>query len=728
MREDLHRWLSPPDSSTNHNIACNAHHEGTATWFFKGSMFEEWRSTPSLLWIHGKPGSGKSVLCSGIIEDIKSLQETGSAYLAYFYCDFRDKDKQSRRNLVFSILWQLAVQSDLCCDYLSRLYSEHDRGKRKPSDGTLSRCLKEMLLLPTQGSIYLIIDALDECPNSSGMPTPREEVLDFVQDLVNLRLPKLHLCVTSRPEIDIRTTIEPLTSRCVSLHNQSGQTKDIVDYISSIVYSDRMIQRWRDEEKILVINTLSERANGMFRWVYCQLETLRQCLPPSVRRTLDELPETLDETYGQVLKTIKKVNREHAIRLLHCMTVAIRPLRVEELAEILAVDFDAAQQGDIPNHHQAVLSTCSSLIMIVDDGDSQVVQFSHFSVKEYLTSDRLANASRDVSCYYILPDYAHIILAQACLGVLLRLDDDVDEGNGGAIPLADYAAKHWVDHARFKDVPSRVQDTVEVFLDADKPHHAACLRLHPIDEGDRWYQFTDDSMPRGWPLYYASFYGFYDLAKHLAVKHPEHINARGGPLVSPLAAALYGEHFEVAELLHEHGANVNVLGNLEWMLLHLASRWGLVDTARWLLNHGADANAQKDDSWTPLHLAVWNERLEIVQMLLDHNADIHAQNDAGEVALHLAACRYINTLRLLLDRGADVNATDNEGSTPLHHSSFSATRGGAKGSVEGTRLLLEHGANIDAENNKGETPFQVAMKEGHHKMVEFLWGLGTMFS
>jgi ankyrin repeat protein len=481
--------------------------------------------------------------------------------------------------------------------------------------------------------------------------------------------------------------------------------------------------------------------------VYCQLETLRQCLPPSVRRTLDELPETLDETYEQVLKNIKKVNREHAIRLLHCMTVAIRPLRVEELAEVLAVDFNAAQQGGIPklnpnwrwtDQHQAVLSTCSSLIMIVDDGDSQVVQFSHFSVKEYLTSDRLANASRDVSCYHILPEFAHTILAQACLGVLLRLDDHVTEENAKDTPLANYAAEHWVDHARFKDVPSRVQDTVEVFLDADKPHHAACLRLHLIDEGNVWNQFTDDSMPRGGPLYYASFYGFYDLAKHLAAKHPEHVSARGGRLVSPLAAALYGEHFEVAELLHEHGANVNVRGNGEWMLLHAASLSGLVDTARWLLNHGADANTQKDDGWTPLHLAVWNERLEIVQMLLDHKADIHSQNDAGEVALHLAACDIepyvrINILRLLLDQGADVNVTDNEGSTPLHHSSFSrasraAAHGIGKGSVEGTRLLLEHGANIDAENNKGETPFQVAMKEGHHEMVEFLWGLGTMFS
>jgi ankyrin repeat protein len=405
------------------------------------------------------------------------------------------------------------------------------------------------------------------------------------------------------------------------------------------------------------------------------------------------LPDTLDETYERVLKDINKANQKHAVRLLHCMTVANRPLRVKELAEVLAVDFDAVQQGGIPNlnpnwrwgdHHQAVLSTCSNLIMIADDGDFQVVQFSHFSVKEYLTSDRLANASRDVSCYHILPESAHTILAQACLGVLLRLDDDVNKANARDIPLANYAAQHWVDHARFKDVPSRVQDAVEALLDADK--HAACLRLHRIDEGDNWRPYTDTSLPRGGPLYYASFYGFYDLAKHLAVKHPEHLDARVGQLVSPLWAALYRNHFDVAELLHEHGADVNVRGNREGMLLHVVSRSGLTDTARWLLNHGAVVNAQTVIGWTALHLATWNKHLEFVQMLLEHGADIHAQNNRGEVALHLAACdrrsHYkIMILQLVLDRGADITARDNRGSTPLHHSSF--RRG--DGNVGGTR-------------------------------------------
>ena len=192
-----------------------------------------------------------------------ALRETGSACLAYFYCDFRDEEKQSCRHLVLSILSQLATQSDLCCDILSRLHLTHDDGGRKPSDGALIQCLKELLSLHTQGPIYLIIDALDECPNHTGMPTSREEVLDLIQDLVDPRLPNLHLCVTSRPEIDIRTTLESLSSVCISLENQSGQTKDIMDYVSSVVHSDKMMQRWREEDRFLVINTLSERAEGM---------------------------------------------------------------------------------------------------------------------------------------------------------------------------------------------------------------------------------------------------------------------------------------------------------------------------------------------------------------------------------------------------------------------------------------------------------------------------------
>jgi len=183
--------------------------------------------------------------------------------MAYFYFDFRDVDKQRLHNLLPALLIQLSAQSDPCCDILSRLYSAHDRGARGPNDRAMAECLKEMLILDAQGPTYIILDALDECPNLSTIPSPREEVLEFVDELVGLHLSNLHICVTSRPESDIQAFLGHLTPHPVSLHDESGQQHDIANYVSSFVHSDRRIRRWRGEDKDLVIKILSEKADGM---------------------------------------------------------------------------------------------------------------------------------------------------------------------------------------------------------------------------------------------------------------------------------------------------------------------------------------------------------------------------------------------------------------------------------------------------------------------------------
>jgi hypothetical protein len=212
-----------------------------------------------------------------------------------------------------------------------------------------------------------------------------------------------------------------------------------------------------------------------FRWVVCQVDGLCRTFPASIRKVLNDLPETLDETYERTLLGIDAVKREYAQRLFRCLTVSIRPLRVEELAEILAVQFDEASLPTFnatwrpENAEEAVLSACSSLVTIVDRGGHPIVQFSHFSVKEFLTSERLATAEEHLSYYHILPEPAHTTLAQACLCVVLQLDDKIDRNTIGYYPLALYAARHWITHAQFRSVSAHIQEVMERLFDPSKP-------------------------------------------------------------------------------------------------------------------------------------------------------------------------------------------------------------------------------------------------------------------
>ena len=477
---------------------------------------------------------------------------------------------------------------------------------------------------------------------------------------------------------------------------------------------------------------------------------------------LEELPETLDETYERILRDITKANRGHAHRLLQCLTAAVRPLRVAELAEVLAVDFGTGACGGgtsklnpdwrWDDQQQAVLSTCSSLISIVDENDYQVVQFSHFSVKEYLMSSRLIGSQADVSRFHIILEQAHTVFAKVCLGVLLRLDEQADWHNvKDSFPLARYAAKHWVDHVKFEHVSSHVREAMEDFFDPANPSFAAWSRLHDFDHGDFplfMFSVTSNRRLAATPLYYAALCGFHDLAEHLIIKYPQQVNANGGYLVSPLVAALGGGHFKIAELLYEHGAVVDAQGHnkrtpvygasgsgdldiAQWLLergananamdetdgwtpLHLATAYGYVDIARLLLQHKADKNARDNMGRIPLHEASGQGRVDVVRLLLEHGVDVNALNDSGQTPLHLASERgQTEVARLLLERGADVNARDKNCSTSLHLAS-------GDGKLEVACLLVEYGADIEAVDDSGETPLQVVSVRQRDEFVKRL--------
>ena len=446
---------------------------------------------------------------------------------------------------------------------------------------------------------------------------------------------------------------------------------------------------------------------------------------------------------------------------MQCLTVAFRPLRVEELAEVIAVDFDAAE--GIPklnedlrweDQEQAVLSACSSLVAVVEVGGSRMVQFSHFSVKEYLTSDRLASKEENTSRYHILLEPAHTVIAQACLGVLISFDHLIDEPGINYFPLARYAADHIGDHAEFGDVLSRIQDGIDHLLDPDKPHFAPWLWLRGTLSWGR--------LPEAVPFYYVAKFGLYCLVKHLISKYPDDLCSED-EYVSPLHAALEEGHEDVSELLLAHSVDVDIRDCMGRTPLHLAAYEGLFDVTRTLiernadinarsnkgktplheslrgvydhlnvryfnvirllLEHGADVDAPDRHLSTPLHLACYEGCATAALLLLGHGANVHVRNNYGQTPLHGALGGKIGHLgtvvsqrslvELLLAHRADVDTQDNEKWTPLHLAS-------SQGLLEAVRVLLKYGASIDLPNKEGMTPVHLAAKHGHPEVIQLL--------
>ena len=417
-----------------------------------------------------------------------------------------------------------------------------------------------------------------------------------------------------------------------------------------------------------------------------------------MQQILEELPDSLDETYERILKEIRKPKQGHAHRLLQCLVAAVRPLQVEELAEVLAFDFNAEGIPNLnlgwrwENQEEAVMSACSSLVIIVKDGDSRIVQFSHFSVKEFLTASRLAEPIRDVSRYHIRLEAAHTILAQACLGVLLRLDDRVDRDNITNFPLARYAAQYWATHAQSESVSSRIKDGMERLFDADKPHFATWLWIYNEDMGGDSMSTMCPGTPGAVPLYYAAMLGFCRLVEHLITKHPEQVNAvEAGSLETSMHVAARAGHVGILSLLLEHGADLDVRSRNGFTPLLQASCGGILEAGQFLLDRGADIDARNNSNRTSLFWSVFNGHVEFSRMLLERGARINTlDGQFGSTPLHWAVQhRNIQAVRLLLEHGADVNVGNEYGWTPSH---LVPKSGSQEGYQEIMELLLEYGA------------------------------------
>jgi ankyrin repeat protein len=437
------------------------------------------------------------------------------------------------------------------------------------------------------------------------------------------------------------------------------------------------------------------------------------------------LPETLDETYERTLGEINKADWEFAHRLFQFVAVATRPLRVEELAELLAFDFKA---GLIPKFHEdwrledpvdAVLSACSSLLAVIVVEGSPIIQFSHFSVKEFLTSARLAEAIDIVHRrYHVSMTPAHTLASQACLGTLLHLEKDVITLDClEDYPLAEYAAEHWVYHAQFEGVSQIVEDGIKQLFDPRNPHLTVCIWIHN-PELPRVVRHDRDERPspiRRSPLHYAASWGLHSIVHFLVIELSQDVRSPSFTnRATPLHLASKNGHKQVVCFLLERGADVSAKESDGNTPLHLASQAGHVEVAHMLIERGAYVSARDWDGNTPLHLALRRGQVEVAYMLIERGADVSAQDRGEATPLHLASqAGHVEVAHMLIERATYVSARDEDGDTPLHLSLQA-------GQVEVAHMLIECGADVSARNCDEVAPLHLALRRGYVKVAHML--------
>jgi ankyrin repeat protein len=449
------------------------------------------------------------------------------------------------------------------------------------------------------------------------------------------------------------------------------------------------------------------------------MDNVLRCYSDDIQGVLDRLPKDLDETYERTLRDIDDQKRKYAQRLFQCLLVSMRPLRVEELAAILSVQFDTTALTSSKKRSRSldakglVLSTCSSMIAITNQGGNQVVQFAHFSVKEFLTLERLATAEERLSFYHILPEPAHTLVAHASLNVLLQLDDKIDRDTIGRIPLALYAARHWVDHAQYGNVSSHVQELMERLFDPTKSHFPAWVWLYDLDR--HWIEpmsTIHPTRPEAGPLYYASLCGFGALTEHLIAAHS---------LVLPRSTFFHhiGQFFNSFGPIW-CGPWSTFFRHIRQFFNSFVPKW----CRPWQLYHSPDVNSKGGSHTTALHAASVKGHLHLASLLLGNDADPDSRDDLGRVPLHrvsqggLTAKLSLEITHLLVNSGANVNVTDDDGYAPLHAAAQFGYR-------EIAELLLGSGASLDARSKMQETPLRVACANGKPDMVHFLINRGS---
>ncbi|KAF5548627.1 ankyrin repeat [Fusarium mexicanum] len=733
-RERMLDWLCTVDTSVQYRAAREKYSTGTCNWLIQeGGDFTKWkREYKSFLWLNGKAGSGKSILSSSVIKHLKDQYKNDpETAIAYFFFSFRNVEQQKVSVMLSSLIRQLCASRPDTPQPIKRFEDYMARGER-PDIEILEAAL--MSAISGFSAVFIVVDALDECPAFDG---ERPKLLKCLRRVIASMPDTLHIFCTSRAEPDIRTAISELlegpAKAAIDLtQNRAGLNRDLRLYIDTVLDTGTYFW-WSVDVKAKAKNILIARADGMFQYLVCQFEVLQYLdSEASVLSALNDLPTGLDETYDRLLLGLNSKFKWQILGALKWLALSREPLHLDVFAEIFIF-----RPETVTNIHKterlfdprAVLKHFPSLVTTQQEEDwnygtncleiNTYVRLAHFTVKEYLISERIEQSRAKEFCF--TEANAHLYISHCCLSYHLYQSVE-DRGDDDELPLKSYAVRNWELHL---ELVQRELWTHEVIRLAEL---ALSMRTKSLEEilfaGKLQVELSVYSdrvlilMQR--PYCYTAANGFLELTKLLLQKGSR---TRRFLIQEDLDLALRTAaeegHIEIVRFLLNERANPN---KITGGALQAAAFRGHLTVIKLLLDNGADIDAHDDRFGSALEAAAMSINLSALRMLLDRGASVskagcpiscliaaYEANDQNDVT----ECTQV--LKLLLDKGADINRKCARHRSSLNEAIRTWLREGIRGFFD---FLVRHNADIELDDGFDGNPLQAACSFGGYRRKE----------
>ncbi|KAH8790716.1 ankyrin repeat-containing domain protein [Hyaloscypha finlandica] len=766
---EMFEWLGGVDPSINHYNAVKLHLSGTGGWIFADDSYKTWENEQNAtLWLHAKPGAGKTILMSTIIDHIGNFVEDDHGdTISYFYFDYKDINKRDSRKAIETLIVSMSRQSPAALAYVEDISKKYREFKSQCTFPSLCSILKKCL--DFQQRNFIILDALDECND-------REELLPFLVELSKTESSGLNLLMSSRRETDIQRQLDHLPQITLA---EASNAHDIDLYIQSRLQEMINGKKLKLRDPSLqeeIFQCLTSRANGMFQWVKCQLDVLCTLITDkSIRAALTQLPKSLDETYVRAFSKIRIEMGEDSItikKLFQWLTHSLRPLTLRELAEAISIEIGQARMdfSAVPTDPEDILRFCGGLVTIAGHDDQETVNFSHFSIKEFLLSLRILDT--EVAEFYGGSPAIIYDVAATCITYIM-MDDFADgqclevtklKERGQKYGFLNYAASQWDSH--YKEVDSASQGELEDFLwrffiDSDMagPFESWLQQLtelehppfddyelHPNFEEVHWWGNEQERVltviQKGPPLYYAACLGLASLVKKLVEKgHDMNVkfSSSGGEKEFPILAAASRRHWDTVGLMVDSGARLDVssedgktlLSSIAtasdpqlWPLFNkVLEKGGIVESPRPILFRDSLLGTlalDPSDSWDKMELLIRNgaDVDEVRRFKIRPFSDGYRHYE-GNPPLQLAAFQgNMRVVKGLIQAGARIDFSHCELGSPLQAAALANRE-------EVVMHLLDLGANVNAFGGFLGTPLQAAAFSGNTRIVNLFLGHGA---